>query len=47
MAEIETQLLIAIRLNYLHESKLHEIMAIHEEVGKMISTLMSKLATNN
>ena len=43
MAEVETQLLVALRLNYLRESQLREIMAIHDEVSKMIPALMSKL----
>jgi len=47
MAEVETQLLIAARLRYLQESQLREIMILHEEVGKMISAIMTKLATNH
>ena len=46
MAELETQLIIASRLNYLEESHLRDIMAVHEEVSKMISGIMSKLATS-
>ena len=43
MAEIETQLLIGLRLNYFRESQLHKIMAIHTEISKMLPALMSKL----
>jgi len=46
MAEVETQLILARRLNYLQETQLHEIMSIHEEVNKMLSTLMSKLVVS-
>jgi len=47
MAELETQLIIASRLNYLNESRLKEIMAIHEEISKMIYSIMAKLATDH
>jgi len=47
MAELETQLIIASRLNYLEESRLKEIMTIHEEVSKMIYSIMAKLATGH
>ena len=43
MAEVETQLMIASRLNYLRKSQLPEIMVVHDEVSRMISALMTKL----
>ena len=45
LAEVETQLIIASRLNYLHESQLKGIMVIHEEVSKMLPALMAALTT--
>jgi len=47
MAEVETQLMIATRLNYLQENQVQEIMAVHEEVNKMLSALITKLATRH
>ncbi|MDR0311703.1 MAG: four helix bundle protein [Acidobacteriota bacterium] len=47
MAEVETQLLIALRLNYTQESQLREIMAVHDEVSKMLFALTTKLATGH
>lgn len=47
LAEVETQLLIAKRLNYLPQEQLTAIMALHQEVSKMIPALMSKLATGH
>ena len=45
LAEIETQLLIASRLNYLQESQLRAIMSLHTEISKMLPALISKLST--
>ena len=47
LAEVETQLLIAMRLNYLTQEQLAPIMAVHQEVSKMIPALMAKLATGH
>ena len=44
LAEVETQLLIAERLNYLGSEKLREILAVQIEVNKMTNALMNKLA---
>jgi four helix bundle protein len=44
LAEIETQLLIAERLNYIESGKLGELMNIQAEINKMTNALMSKLA---
>ena len=47
LAEVETQLLIAQRLNYLTQEQLSEIMTIHQEVSKMLPALMNKLTTRH
>ena len=47
MAETETQLIIAARLNYIQEPQVQEIMAVHNEVSKMLSALTTKLATSH
>lgn len=47
LAEVETQLLIAERLNYLGSDKLREIQAVQIEVNKMTNALMNKLATHH
>ena len=47
MAEIETQLIIAEKLNFLQESHTKEIMTIHDEISKMLSALISKLSSHN
>lgn len=44
LAEVETQLLIAERLNYIESGKLGELMNIQAEINKMTNALMSKLA---
>jgi four helix bundle protein len=44
LAEVETQLLIARRLNYIEPEKLAELVDVQAEVNKMTSALMSKLA---
>ena len=43
LAEVETQLIIANRLNYLAQEKLQPIMLLHQEVSKMIPALMRKI----
>lgn len=45
LAELETQLLIAERLNYIEQEKLAGLMNIQTEINKMINALMNKLAT--
>ncbi|HDR15181.1 MAG TPA: four helix bundle protein [Desulfobacteraceae bacterium] len=45
LAEVETQLLIATRLNYLTQKKLTLIMEVHQEISKIIPALMAKLPT--
>ncbi|MBU4477605.1 MAG: four helix bundle protein [Candidatus Omnitrophica bacterium] len=45
LAEVETQLLIANRLTYITQEELTQILEIHQEVSKMIPSLMKKLTT--
>jgi len=47
MAELETQLIIAVRLNYMQKSQMQEIMTVHDEVSKMLFALTIKLATSH
>lgn len=44
LAEVETQLIIAVRLNYLGKSQFQEIMDIHEEVSKMVFAILKTVA---
>ena len=46
LAEVETQLLVASRLEYPSLEYLTSIMAVHQEVSKMIPALMGKLVVN-
>lgn len=47
LAEVETQLLITERLNYLDSEKLREILAVQIEVNRMTNALMIKLVTSH
>lgn len=47
LAEVETQILIAMRLKYLTKEQVVSIMATHQEISKMIPALMAKLATGH
>ncbi len=42
-AELETQLLVCIRLNYLTESEVDSTLNLCSEVGRMLNVLISKL----
>lgn len=42
-SELETQLLICCRLNYLTESQIHKALMLCDEVSKMIYTLIDRL----
>ncbi len=42
-AELETQLLIAVRLRYLTKEDAHDGMALLDEIGRMITTIKQKL----
>ena len=46
-AELETQLLLCVRINYLTESEMEKAMSLIEEVGKMLNSLQKKLTTKN
>lgn len=46
-AELETQLLLCVRINYLTESEIEKAMSLIEEVGKMLNSLQKKLTTKN
>ena len=46
-AELETQLLICERVGYLNESDITEAMKLLEEIGKMLTSLINKLKTEN
>jgi 30S ribosomal protein S23 len=47
MAELETQLLLCVRINYLKELEIEKAMSLVEEVGKMLHSLQKRLTTNN
>ena len=47
LAEVETQLIIAERLNYISPTQLHEILSLQTELAKMTNVLMSRLTTNH
>jgi four helix bundle protein len=42
-AEVETQTLIALRLGYVTENQIAEIVSLLEEISKMLNTLKAKL----
>jgi len=46
-AELETQLQICVRVGYLNDTDITEVMQLLNEVGKMLSSLISKLKTDN
>ena len=43
LKELETHLLIALRLSYLNNSELHLALSLTDEVGKMLNSLIEKL----
>ncbi len=45
-AEVETQLLACIRLNYLEEDDVENALKLCTEVGKMLSAMISKMSHN-
>lgn len=45
-AELETQLLLCVRINYLKELEIEKAMSLVEEVGKMLNSLQKRLTTN-
>ncbi len=44
-AELETQLMICVRLKYLTQSQVDPVMSLSQEVGKMLNALIGKLST--
>lgn len=42
-AEVETQLLICIRLNYLEQADIEVALSLITEIGKMLNTIITKL----
>jgi four helix bundle protein len=46
-AELETQLLICVKVGYLTETDIFEAMNLAVEVGKMLTSLIKKLKTEN
>ena len=45
LAEVETQLLIAQRLSYINPKQLSELMDTHEQIGKMLTSLLARLSS--
>jgi len=45
-AELETQLLISIRLNYLTQEQIEVAQGLLTEIGKMLNALIQKLPSN-
>ena len=46
LAELETQIMLAQRLNYLTEEKLNPALDKAEEIGKMLKGLQKTISTN-
>ena len=46
-AELETQLLICVKVGYLDETEIVYAMNLSIEIGKMLNSLISKLKTKN
>jgi len=46
-AELETQLLICVKVGYLNETEILETMSLSAEIGKMLTSLINKLETKN
>lgn len=45
-AELETQLLLCIKVNYLNQSEIETAINLIQEVGKMLNVLQKSLTTN-
>ena len=45
--EVETQFLLCVRLGYLREQDIIEIMSLCNEVGKMLNTIVKKLGSRS
>ena len=46
-AEVETQLMICVRLKFLEQSQITPALNLCSEVGKMLNALIGKLSTNH
>ena len=46
-AELETQLLICLKVNYLSEAEILEAMELSTEIGKMLTSFINNLKTDN
>ena len=46
-AELQTQLLICVKLRYLKENDISKALGVSEEVGKMLQTIIQKLTTDH
>jgi four helix bundle protein len=46
LAELETQVMLAQRLNYLTEEEISQALQIADEIGKMLKGLQKSLTTN-
>ena len=42
-AEVETQLLLSVRLDYLTQSDIEETLSLNDEIGKMLTAMIKKL----
>ncbi len=47
LAELETQLIIASKLEYLNEISINEILRDCDEIGKMLNALIKKIKTDS
>jgi len=45
-AELETQLLLCLKIGYLNDTDISEIMELLTEIGKMLNTLVRKLGSS-
>ena len=46
-AELETQIEIGVRLGYFHSDQVEVVLSLSSEVGRMLTTLIAKLATSH
>jgi four helix bundle protein len=46
-AELETQLLICVKVGYLNETEIEEAMVLLTEIGKMLTSLINKLSASS
>ena len=44
LCELETQLIIAEKLDYINKSQFDDLMSLYAEIGKMLNSLIMKLA---